>query len=185
MNSVGPGLELSWTRSKLCSKLIFYSTSRYPHCQSIRFWKTYCEDEGVRAICQFLEIGKPVLFLELLDNKITSLGCEFISRSLHPLMKPTIQILKLDHNEFGSKGVIELSKSLAINPVLRILSLTYCGIDVKASQALFEILIYTRSALEEVNLSGNMLGGVGVCKVLMGASVAKSLKKILLADNQF
>ena len=133
MSSVGPGLELSWTRSKLCSKLIFYSTSRYPHCQSIRFWKTYCEDEGVRAICQFLEIGKPVLFLELLDNKITSLGCEFISRSLHPLMKPTIQILKLDHNEFGSKGVIELSKSLAINPVLRILSLTYCGIDVKAS----------------------------------------------------
>jgi len=93
--------------------------------------------------------------------------------------------LKLDHNEFGSKGVIELSKSLAINPVLRILSLTYCGIDFKAAQALFEILIYTRSALEEINLSGNMLGGEGVCKVLFGASVAKSLKKILLADNQF
>ena len=50
---------------------------------------------------------------------------------------------------------------------------------------MFEILIYTRSALEEVNLSGNLLGGEGVCKVLMGASVAKSLKKILLADNQF
>ena len=23
----------------------------YPHCRSIRFWKTYCEDEGTRAIC--------------------------------------------------------------------------------------------------------------------------------------
>jgi len=56
-----------------------------------------------------LEVGKPVLFLELLDNKITPLGCEFISRALQPKMMPTIQILKLDHNEFGSKGVIQLS----------------------------------------------------------------------------
>ena len=23
----------------------------YPHCKSIRLWKTYCEDEGVRAVC--------------------------------------------------------------------------------------------------------------------------------------
>jgi alkyl sulfatase BDS1-like metallo-beta-lactamase superfamily hydrolase len=23
----------------------------YPHCRSIRLWKTYCEDEGVRAVC--------------------------------------------------------------------------------------------------------------------------------------
>jgi len=74
----------------------------YPHCVSIRFWKTYCEDEGVRAICQFLEQGKPTLFLELLDNRITHLGCEFISRSLHPKMNPTIQVLKLDHNQFGT-----------------------------------------------------------------------------------
>lgn len=65
------------------------------------------------------------------------------------------------------------------------LSLTYCGIDHTAAQALFEILIYTRSALEEVNLSGNSLGNEGTCRVLMGTAVAKSLKKIYLADNQF
>jgi hypothetical protein len=155
----------------------------YPHCQSIRFWKTYCEDEGVRSICQYLEIGKPVLFLELLDNKITPLGCEFISKALHPKMNPTIQVLKLDHNQFGSQGVINLSQSLAINPFLKILSLTYCNIDAGAAQALFEIFIYTRSALEEVNLSGNLLRNEGVRKVLFGTSIAKSLKKIYLADN--
>lgn len=78
----------------------------YPHCKSVRFWKTYCEDEGVRAICQFVEMPKTgCLFMELLDNKITSLGCEFISRALHPKMSPTVQILKLDHNEFGAAGV--------------------------------------------------------------------------------
>lgn len=65
------------------------------------------------------------------------------------------------------------------------LSLTYCAIDASAAQPLFEILIYTKSALEELNLSGNVLGNDGVCRVLIGASVAKSLKKLSLADNQF
>ena len=63
--------------------------------------------------------------------------------------------------------------------------MTYCGIDAEAAQALFEILIFTRSSLEEVNLSGNFLRNEGVRKVLLGTSIAKNLKKILLADNQF
>jgi len=65
------------------------------------------------------------------------------------------------------------------------LSLTYCGTDKDAAQALFEIMIYTKSALEDVNLSGNVLGNEGVERVLIGTSVAKSLKKLSLADNQF
>ena len=96
---------------------------------SIRLWKTFCEDEGVRAVCQYLEVGKNVAFLELLDNNITPLGCEFLSRALHPKNQPQIQILKLDHNQFGSPGVVALAEGLAVNPVLRMLSLTYCGID--------------------------------------------------------
>ena len=173
--------ELGWAGTRAIMDSLRHVN--YPHCKSIRFWKTYCEDEGVRAICQFIELGKGTLFLELLDNKITSLGCEFIARALHPRVNPTIQILKLDHNEFGAAGVNQLSEALAINPVLRVLSLTYCGIDHTAAQALFEILIYTRSALEEVNLSGNSLGNEGTCRVLMGTAIAKSLKKIYLADN--
>lgn len=130
-------------------------------------------------------LGKPVNILELLDNKITALGCEFISKTLHPISKPTVVILKLDHNNFGSRGVQNLSEGLAINPSLKILSLQYCGIDEAAAQAIFEILIYTRSALEDINLSGNMLGNEGVKKVLHGTAVNKSLKKIWLGDNQF
>ena len=60
--------------------------SKYKYCTSIRFWKTYCEDEGVRAICQFLETTDTVQFLELLDNNITPLGCEFLGKALHPKM---------------------------------------------------------------------------------------------------
>jgi len=46
-------------------------------------------------------------------------------------------------------------------------------------------MIYSRSALEEVNLSGNLLMNEGVIMLLRGVSIAKSLKKILIADNQF
>ena len=159
--------------------------AKYQHCQSIRLWKAFCEDEGVRAICQYLEINKNVAFLELLDNNITPLGCEFLGKALHPKQQSQIQILKLDHNQFGGDGVMALSEGLAVNPTLRMLSLTYCGIGPEGAEAIFEILIYSKSALEEVNLSGNLLKNDGVVKVLQGVSIAKSLKKILLADNQF
>lgn len=156
---------------------------KYQHCTSIRFWKAFCEDEGVRAICQYLELGKNVAFLELLDNNITPLGCEFLSKALHPKMTPTIQILKLDHNNFGSAGVNALAEGLAVNPVLRMLSLTYCNIDSDGADALFQIMIYTRSALEEVVLSGNLLMNSGICTLLRGVAIAKSLKKLDIADN--
>jgi Leucine-rich repeat (LRR) protein len=50
---------------------------------------------------------------------------------------------------------------------------------------LFEILIYTQSVLEEMILSGNHLRNEGTIEVLRGTSVAKNLKKLYLADNQF
>jgi hypothetical protein len=46
-------------------------------------------------------------------------------------------------------------------------------------------MIYTRSALEEINLSGNVLMNEGVITLLRGVAIAKSLKKLLIADNQF
>jgi len=87
----------------------------------------------MRAVCQYLECTKNVAFLELLDNNITPLGCEFLSKAMHPNLSASIQILKLDHNQFGSDGVIALSEGLAVNPVLKMLSLTYCGIDAEGA----------------------------------------------------
>jgi hypothetical protein len=104
--------------------------------------------------------------MELLNNKITPLGCEFISKTLHPKMSPQIVILKLDHNDFGSEGMTRLADGLAMNSVLKMLSVTYCKIDAEGAQALFEILIYTKSVLEELNLTGNVLRENGVIKVL-------------------
>lgn len=108
-------------------------------------WKTFCEDEGVRAVCQCLIHIKTVFKLDLLDNKMTSLGCEFVSNLMHPKSNTNIEILKLDHNDFGSKGMIALSEGLAINKTLKNLSLSYCNIDSAGARALFEILIYSKS----------------------------------------
>jgi len=110
-------------------------------------WKTFCEDEGVRAVCQCLIQLKTVFKVDMLDNKITAHGCEFISKMIHPKSNTCIEILKLDHNDFGSKGMIALSDGLAICKTLKNLSLSYCNIDASGSRALFEILIYSQSKL--------------------------------------
>ena len=123
--------------------------------------------------------------MELLDNNITALGCEFLGKALHPKLQPQIQILKLDHNNFGAEGVIALAEGLGVNPTLRLLSLTYCGITKEGAGALFEILIYSKSVLEDINLTGNLLKDEGVIKLMQGVSIAKSLKKLSVADNQF
>jgi Ran GTPase-activating protein (RanGAP) involved in mRNA processing and transport len=121
--------------------------------------------------------------LELLDNKITALGCEFIGRSIHPKANTNIVILKLDHNEFGAEGVRRLAEGMAINKSVEQLSLTYCNIDASGWRPLFEILIFSQSKLKELNLSGNFLRNEGIRGVLRGVSIAKSLQKIYLADN--
>ena len=122
--------------------------------------------------------------MELLDNKITYLGCEFLGRTLKPGPTcPPICILKLDHNNFGSRGLNALSEGIKTNESLKTISLCYCDIDHQGSRSLFEILIFSKSKLEELILTGNHLRNEGVKIVLKGVSISKELKKIYLADN--
>ena len=81
--------------------------------------------------------------LELLDNKITPLGCEHLGKILNPIAKTNLTHLKLDHNQFGSAGLKFLAEGLSQNKNIEHLSLTYCEIDESGARYLFEILIYT------------------------------------------
>ena len=119
--------ELGWQGVKALMDALIQI--KYKHTFSLRFWKTYCEDEGVRHICYFLAGNESVRFLELLENRITSLGCEFISKVLHPKNSSPIHTLKLDHNDIGAAGVRALAEGLSMNKTMEILSLTYCNID--------------------------------------------------------
>jgi len=76
---------------------------KYAHLKSLRFWKSRTEDEGVRAISDYLKLETTKLsILDLLCNNITPLGCEFLGQGLGG---SSITILKLDHNSFGTEGI--------------------------------------------------------------------------------
>jgi len=96
---------------------------------------------------------------------------------------PPIVFLKLDHNMFGSAGCNALCEGLKTNEMIKTLSLCYCGIDQGGARALFEVLIFQKSKMEELILTGNSLRNEGAKMVLNGVSIAKELKKIYLADN--
>ena len=157
----------------------------YKHTFSLRLWKTYCEDEGVRHICYWLAKNKTVKFVELLENRITALGCEFIGKVLTPSNGSPIHTLKLDHNDIGAAGVRNLVNGISMSKTLNSLSLSYCNINHEGARPLFELLIYTKSDLQELDLTGNHLRNEGIPLIMKGIAVNKSLNKIILADNQF
>ena len=45
--------ELGWPGIKAITESL--KQVKYPHLVSLRLWKTYIEDEGVRAVCEFLQ----------------------------------------------------------------------------------------------------------------------------------
>jgi Ran GTPase-activating protein (RanGAP) involved in mRNA processing and transport len=78
-----------------------------------------------------------------------------------------------------------LAKGMAVNKTLKSLSLTYCNIDFKGARPLFEIVVYTKSVLTSLDLTGNHLRNEGVVELLRGVSIAKTLERLVIADNQF
>lgn len=106
--------------------------TKFIKVKHIEIWKAKIEDEGIRNICKYLELreGNQVDVLDVLDNQITSLGCQFVGKAFTmPFTK--IKYLKLDDNIIGNKGVENLALGLRTNPYLTKLSLKYCGIDEK------------------------------------------------------
>merc|ERR1711964_380309 len=85
--------------------------------------------------------------------------------------------LRLDYNKFGAPGVERLKWGL---------SLQYCDINgEEGGRHLSHILIFIRSALEQLLLKGNNLGNDGVLEVMTGAKRAKKLKSLDISDNKF
>ena len=78
-----------------------------------------CEDEGVRAICRYIMTCPSVIVLELFQNGITALGCQFIGKMITPGLIPdnkcNLVYLKLDHNPIGSEGMKYLAEGLTKN----------------------------------------------------------------------
>ncbi len=104
-----------------------FSEIAYKHLKKLRLWKIRAEDEGVRSICNYIDKAQTLEYLDLLDNDISPLGCEFLGKSM--ALGPPILKLKLDHNSFGTEGLKNLAQGLSKNNILEKLSLKYCKID--------------------------------------------------------
>ena len=78
-----------------------------------------------------------------------------------------------------------LVEGIHSNVYLKNISFAYCNLDADCSRSLFELLIYSKGKVEELELAGNQLRNEGTKMVLRGVAANKSLKKIGLADNQF
>jgi len=157
----------------------------YQHCTAVSFLKTNCQDEGCRAIVQFLEKVHTVTILEVEESQLTPLSCEFISRILIPDSLCPLQELKLDHNMLGAAGVEALAVGLRANSTLKRLSLAYCGIEEDAAFGLINILTTKFTAITHLILQGNRLRNTGIKQILPMFKLNESLTHLNLADNDF
>jgi len=155
----------------------------YPCVHFLRFWRSNCEDEGVRAVIQFMEHCPTIKSLEFMGCNITALGCEFLGRVIRPEAKGHLKELKLDHNVFGNEGIKALAEGLRGNSKLEALSLSYCGIDHQASDSITEILASKFSALKRLNLQGNRLGNEGIKAIFPFLALSPSIETLIFADN--
>lgn len=60
----------------------------------ISLWRIRAQDEGVRSLCEYLIQNPGVQTLDLMDNDITFLGCNFISK-IYKSIPQELQITKV------------------------------------------------------------------------------------------
>jgi len=189
-----PAWDFSQEFDQMSFRVLMHSLrqSGYNKIRGMRLWKCNGGDESVRSVCYYLDsdpntpAGPPeVEDVQFTDNAVSPLGCEFLGRTLGPNGNKKITYLRLDYNQFGAPGVEKLSLGLAQNSTLRVLSLQYCGIGPEGGEYLGHILMFIKSALEDLRLRGNNLGREGVVEVFNGARRAKNLKSLDVFDCKF
>ena len=165
--------------------MVFDDTSdSYKHIVSLRLWECNIGDEGVAHLCNFLSTNKSIETLDLLKNKITDAGCEFMGRVLGPTSETPLKILHLDHNPIGSSGVEKLTNGLCQNKAINVLTINHAGLDAKCAPSLSRILVFIHSTLKELELIGNQLKSRGVAEILPAAKISKKLVMLNVSDNQ-
>lgn len=119
--------------------------------------------------------------LDLLENGITSLGCQFLGKAVaNPFS--CIKHLKLDNNLIGNEGLEEISKGLRVNSCITKLSLKQCGIDARGARHIQDILANISTQIRSLKLQGNPLNNDGLYQVLRAVNINEMLEKINVAD---
>jgi len=144
----------------------------YKLLECVRLWRANAGDEGVMAIAAVLQLGGSDVklnYLELLDNNIGPRGCLALGNSLAKGGNVSLLTLNLDYNgTISTIGVNNLCRGIRTNYSLRVLSMQYCQIDSMAGEAISQVLMNTKTALETLILNGNRIGGLGLSSICNG-----------------
>lgn len=137
----------------------------YQHLKIVRLWKVELQDEGLRSICNYIDKVGSIEYLDLMDNKITPLGCEFLGKTLLN-ERNNIRKLKIDNNEIGDQGLGSLTVGLRQNGKIEKLSFCFCGITQQGTKYIQEILANITCRLRTLKLMGNPLYNEGAFEIL-------------------
>lgn len=118
----------------------------YTGLKVLRLIKINAEDEGLRVICNFMNKCHSVEELNLQDNGITKLGCEFLGKTL-ALEESPLTVLKLDDNPLTTEGLRLLSVGLRLNNKIEKLSLKNCQISSEGGRIIQVILANINSKI--------------------------------------
>lgn len=128
----------------------------YQHLKVIRLWKVELQDEGLRSICNYIDKVQTVEYLDLMDNRITALGCQFLGKTLRN-DRNNILKLKLDNNDIRDEGLQNLVVGLRQNDKIEKLSFNFCGITKKGVRFIQQVLANIGCRLRTLKLMGNPL----------------------------
>lgn len=155
----------------------------YQHLKKIRVWKADLQDQGVRSICNYIEKCNTIEYLDLMENNITELGCEFLAKVM---MNPANKItkLRLDNNKIGLAGIAAISEGLRQNQTIEKVSFNFCGIPTEGCKYVQDILANLNSKLRTLKLQGNPLGNEGFYEIIRAVDACgDKLEKLNLADT--
>jgi hypothetical protein len=125
----------------------FLEQDGYKHLASVNMTNIKTYDEGCLYIAQYMEKAKSIKELELEINDIGVEGCRHLGAVLTPAAGVPLVTLNLSYNKFGTAGLEQLAKGLAVNNTIEKLYLDYCEIDPEGSRYIQELLSYHESKI--------------------------------------
>lgn len=190
---MGPGGCRALVNAMIGNINIDESSIQHPYAatKDLRILRSGIKDGGADAISSLLfatarsdqQTEWKIEYLELTDNDISASGAYSIGRGLSVGMNKTLTSLVMDFNRtLQSDGVAALCKGLATNSTLKNLSLKHCGIDETGAAAIANMLLFKRSSLISLDLTGNCLKAQGLIDLCDGLKENSSLKAIRMAD---
>jgi len=162
----------------------------YKHVKALRLWRAGARDSGAAAVADVLRNGAKdkveVEMVELMDSGITALGAGALGDALVLGANASLRTLRLDLNlGLGDAGVAALCRGLRSNRNLRVLTLSHCSLTERAAHSIAaDFLASPLCILEALDLTGNALAAEGTFTLAAAASRSKTLKELLLCDNQ-